>query len=426
MNGTRGSGSNCLRIGPARDNQVLKGLEFEEADSVENADFILVTGPQDLMSTAEPYDDMLAVARERDLPMVCANPDLEVIRGGVRQICAGAIAARYEAQGGDVRWHGKPGVLSVYEPCFEMLGIADKAGYSGSAIPLRDRYQGCECRRPRRASGCPRHSQRRPGRRRRHPRWRSHRLQCGGRGCHRHRRHERICLVSDAREITGLAEVADAYDTYLVDQWGVLHDGHTAHTPAVDVMHRLKEAGKIVDHLVELIAPSGNDPTEYGRMGIDHRLFDVIATSGEEVWQAISHRQDDFYRELGRRCVVFQWGKDDSFFEALDLEPVDDIEAAEFILLNGTEKDKFPSYEPILRARRRTRIADGLRERRFRQHHARRRTRAMPRCAGPSMKRLAALFGGTESQRPAPTTLRSMPARTARGSSQSATPSTTI
>ena len=105
---------------------------------------------------------------------------------------------------------------------------------------------------------------------------------------------------------------------------------------------------QIFDHLVELIAPSGNNPTEYGPDGIDHRLFDVIATSGEEVWQAIRHRQDDFYRELGRRCVVFQWGKDDSFFEALDLEPVDDIEAAEFILLNGTEKDKFPSYEPTL------------------------------------------------------------------------------
>ena len=126
----RGLGSNCLRIGPVRDNQVLKGLTFEEADSVENADFVLVTGPQDLMSTAEPYDDMLAVARERDLPMVCANPDLEVIRGGVRQICAGAIAARYEAQGGDVRWHGKPDA-SVYEPCFEMLGITDKSRILG-------------------------------------------------------------------------------------------------------------------------------------------------------------------------------------------------------------------------------------------------------------------------------------------------------
>ena len=121
----QGLGRHCLRIGPTRDNQALAGLEYVEAENVDTADFILVTGPRDLMSSAEPYDDILAVARERGLPLVCANPDLEVIRGGLRQICAGAIAARYEAQGGDVRWHGKPDA-SVYEPCFEMLGIDDK------------------------------------------------------------------------------------------------------------------------------------------------------------------------------------------------------------------------------------------------------------------------------------------------------------
>ena len=38
------------------------------------------------------------------LPMVCANPDLEVIRGGVRVLCAGALALRYEALGGRVLW----------------------------------------------------------------------------------------------------------------------------------------------------------------------------------------------------------------------------------------------------------------------------------------------------------------------------------
>ena len=48
----------------------------------------------------------------------------------IMQICAGAIAARYQAQGGDVRWHGKPNA-SVYEPCFELLGIADKSRILG-------------------------------------------------------------------------------------------------------------------------------------------------------------------------------------------------------------------------------------------------------------------------------------------------------
>ena len=101
-------GRHCLRIGPARDNRALEGLEFEEAADAETADFILVTGPRDQMTSAAPYEDMLRVAYERRLPMVCANPDREVIRGGVRQICAGAIAERYAEMGGDVCWHGKP------------------------------------------------------------------------------------------------------------------------------------------------------------------------------------------------------------------------------------------------------------------------------------------------------------------------------
>ncbi len=40
---------------------------------------------------------MLAAARVRNLPMVCANPDIVVIRANKPVVCAGAIAARYEA-----------------------------------------------------------------------------------------------------------------------------------------------------------------------------------------------------------------------------------------------------------------------------------------------------------------------------------------
>jgi ribonucleotide monophosphatase NagD (HAD superfamily) len=58
--------------------------------------------------------------------MVCANPDLVVIQQGHRSICAGAVAERYEALGGRVRWHGKP-FASVYHTCFGLLGIAEKS-----------------------------------------------------------------------------------------------------------------------------------------------------------------------------------------------------------------------------------------------------------------------------------------------------------
>ena len=155
--------------------------------------------------------------------------------------------------------------------------------------------------------------------------------------------------MTTARAISGLREVANDYDVYLVDQWGVLHNGHTAHNAAIEVMQRLKDDGK---KLIILSNSSRRASTTRGnliRMEINPDLFDTFTTSGEEVWRAFQARNDKFYAGLGRKCVVMQWGKDEQFFEGLDLEPVDKIEEAEFILLNGTEKDRFPEYDALLR-----------------------------------------------------------------------------
>jgi len=156
--------------------------------------------------------------------------------------------------------------------------------------------------------------------------------------------------VTKTRAIGGLREIADNFDTYLVDQWGVLHDGHTSHKPAVDAMHQLKARDK---RLHILSNSSRRASTTYGnllRMNIDPNLFDRFITSGEEVWHAIRSREDSFYATLGKRCLVLQWGHDDHFFEGLDLEQVDEIDDADFILLNGTEKDRFPEYDILLQS----------------------------------------------------------------------------
>lgn len=118
-------GRACLHLGPERDRNMCEGLDLEVVETVEAADFVLNTGPWRDDETVADYEDVLAAAARRALPMICANPDLEVIRGGHRVICAGALAARYEELGGDVRYHGKP-YPSIYRHCCEMLGIADR------------------------------------------------------------------------------------------------------------------------------------------------------------------------------------------------------------------------------------------------------------------------------------------------------------
>lgn len=120
----RAAGERCYHLGPGRDLGMREGLAYVFVDDMAAADLILNTGALLNTDTAESYDALLRPAASRGVPMVCANPDLEVIRGDTREICAGAIAARYEALGGVVRYHGKPHP-GIYRTCFALLdGIA--------------------------------------------------------------------------------------------------------------------------------------------------------------------------------------------------------------------------------------------------------------------------------------------------------------
>lgn len=117
-------GRKVFHIGPPRDNGMLEGLDLERVGRIADADFILNTGPWGWEETPENYEKRLAEAKARDLPMVCANPDLVVMHQNRLMICAGTLADLYERMGGRVAWHGKPH-RAVYERCFEALGVED-------------------------------------------------------------------------------------------------------------------------------------------------------------------------------------------------------------------------------------------------------------------------------------------------------------
>ncbi len=118
-------GQNCFFIGPETDRAMLDGLDVSVAESVGQADFLLDLGPFGQGDVIEDYQALLGEAASLGCKMVCANPDLLVHRLGRVEICAGAIAERFAALGGDVRWHGKP-YASVYESCLEGLAPVDR------------------------------------------------------------------------------------------------------------------------------------------------------------------------------------------------------------------------------------------------------------------------------------------------------------
>ena len=98
----------AFKLGPERDDPLYENLEMNFTE-LERAKFITCTGLfDDDNETPDDYTDLLGEARELNIPMVCANPDIQVKKGDKTIYCGGALAQKYEDMGGEVIYAGKP------------------------------------------------------------------------------------------------------------------------------------------------------------------------------------------------------------------------------------------------------------------------------------------------------------------------------
>jgi HAD superfamily hydrolase (TIGR01459 family) len=113
-------GRAVLHLGPERDLAIFAGIDVERVGP-DRAEAVVCTGLfDDEQETPDDYAEILASCAARSLPMICANPDIAVERGGRLVYCAGALARAYERLGGNVTYAGKP-YLPIYELAFQTL-----------------------------------------------------------------------------------------------------------------------------------------------------------------------------------------------------------------------------------------------------------------------------------------------------------------
>jgi HAD superfamily hydrolase (TIGR01459 family) len=126
-------GEPLLHIGPERDLPLFDGLDAPRVP-ISQALYIVCTGLlDDETETAADYLPQLTAAHALALPMICANPDLVVDRGGRMIPCAGAIGAAYERLGGHVIYPGKPDA-DIYRAAFERLRKALEGPFDQSRV----------------------------------------------------------------------------------------------------------------------------------------------------------------------------------------------------------------------------------------------------------------------------------------------------
>lgn len=159
----------------------------------------------------------------------------------------------------------------------------------------------------------------------------------------------------------GISDISDSYNAFIIDQWGVLHNGEKVYDGVVDCLKELKQNRK--KHII-ILSNSGKRADEnkdrLKEMGIGPSLYDDLVTSGEMTWQGLHDQSEGFFKNIGRKCFLMSRGNDRSIVDGLEeVEVVDDIEQAEFLLISGVdapEKTMVDYYEPILRKAIRKRL----------------------------------------------------------------------
>ena len=107
-------GRRVHHIGPPVNEFFFEPMEVVEDVGIrrvplEDAEGLVVTGPVDEeRDTPADYRPTFLYAKQKGLPLLCANPDIVVDRGDRRIICAGALAAEYSEMGGQSLYFGKP------------------------------------------------------------------------------------------------------------------------------------------------------------------------------------------------------------------------------------------------------------------------------------------------------------------------------
>ena len=96
---------------------------------ISEAEGIVCTGPFNSLENLDVYFSDFEFAKKRGLKLLCANPDIIVDRGNIREWCAGALAKMYTDIGGESLYFGKP-----FQPIYELA----RQRLSSSGVQIKD------------------------------------------------------------------------------------------------------------------------------------------------------------------------------------------------------------------------------------------------------------------------------------------------
>lgn len=139
---------------------------------------------------------------------------------------------------------------------------------------------------------------------------------------------------------TDLVTLAEQFDFFLIDQFGVLMDGSGAYRGAPAALSALAQMGKTIVLLSNSGKRAAPNEARLSRLGFDRASYRSVMSSGEAAFDEIKSR---IGQSIAPGTAVWVHARDDdmSSIDGLDLTAAEKAESAELLVIAGSRADEF-------------------------------------------------------------------------------------
>lgn len=159
--------------------------------------------------------------------------------------------------------------------------------------------------------------------------------------------------MSDPLYIENFSELIDLYNGFIIDLWGVTHDGSALYPGVLDCLKKMKAKGKRIVFLSNAPRRMSVVTQHLDQMGIASDASRTLLTAGEEAFQALTHHTYP-YEDFGFSYYAIG----PALLESPPFEVVSAVEQASFILNTGfaTSEETVADYVTLLKSAFRRKI----------------------------------------------------------------------
>jgi len=130
------------------------------------------------------------------------------------------------------------------------------------------------------------------------------------------------------KELEHISEIFKNYDTFVIDLWGVMHDGIKLNSKAIEAVDHLNNNDKKIVFLSNAPRPSSKVIDFLLKIKMDKKYLTNVMTSGEAAMQAINQYK------FGKKFFHLGPPRDSSLFEKIKYN-LTSIDNCDFILCTG-------------------------------------------------------------------------------------------